>query len=303
VSAGSVRQATAERAELHSIADRIQIAPSVLMPRLGVGTSHVVGVHDVDREIPAALELGYRLIDTASSYRNEAEIGQALKKADCPRSELFVTSKVWPSDQGYKSTLRAFEASRARLGLDYLDLYLIHWPEPSQTADTWRAFEELQMRGEVRAIGVSNFMPGDFEQLYQTANVPPAINQVEFHPFLQRPELLEYCREHGVAIEAWSPLIRGRVQGVPELAEIGERHGKTEAQVTIRWILQKGIVTIPKSTHIERLRENADVFDFSLSAEEMATIDALDRNEHENRKPGLPVRFNRPFIRLAKQWR
>jgi diketogulonate reductase-like aldo/keto reductase len=236
----------------------------------------------VRRAIASALELGYRLIDTATSYGNEAEIGAALRQAGVAREELFVTSKVWPSDQGYDRTLMAFETSRSRLGLDYLDLYLIHWPEPRLTTQTWRALEELHAAGAVRAIGVSNFTHEDLAQLDSTANMPPAVNQIEFHPHLQRPELIAECRVRGIAIEAWSPLMRGRVEGVPKLVEIGKTHGKTAAQVTIRWILQKNIITVPKSTHEARLRENADVFDFALSAAEMAAIDALDRGRHES---------------------
>lgn len=277
-----VPRATPVSVELHSIADRVEIAPGVLMPRLGIGTSHVVGAGDVEREVLTGLELGYRSIDTATSYRNEAEIGAAIQKSGVAREELFVTTKVWPSDQGFEPTLRAFEVSRSRLGLDYVDLYLIHWPEPSLTAQTWRAFEELRASGAVRAIGVSNFMRSDFSQLLETANVTPAVNQIEFHPYLQRPELVAYCRSIGVVVEAWSPLMRGKVNAIPELVEIAAKHGKSVPQVTLRWILQRGIVTVPKSTHKERLRENADIFDFVLTPAEMAAIDALDRGEHES---------------------
>lgn len=213
--------ASASTTGLHSITDRVEIAPSVMMPRLGLGTSHVVGAREVERVIGAGLELGYRLIDTATSYRNEADIGVALERAGVAREELFITTKVWPSDQGYEPTLRAFEKSRSRLRLDYIDLYLIHWPRPDVTAQTWRAFEELHASGQVRAIGVSNFMRSDFEQLFETAKVPPAIDQIEFHPLLQRPALVEYCRTHGVTVEAWSPLIRGRVGRIPNSLRSG----------------------------------------------------------------------------------
>jgi methylglyoxal/glyoxal reductase len=277
MNAQTAQPSSAEHVELHSIADRVPIATGVMMPRLGVGTSHVVGSHDIEREITTALALGYRLIDTATAYGNEGEIGSVLAHTDVPREELFVTSKVWPADQGYEHTLRAFETSRSRLGLDYLDLYLIHWPEAALMAETWRAFELLLDRGEVRAIGVSNFMREDFKRLFAIANVPPAVDQIEFHPFLQRPWLVEYCRSRDVALEAWSPLMRGKITAIPKLAEIGARHDKTAAQVTLRWILQQGIVTIPKSIHEDRLRQNADIFDFELSAGEMAEIEALDR--------------------------
>lgn len=282
MSDGDVLGARPTSVELHSLADRVQIAPSVFMPRLGIGTSHVVGADDVEREVLGGLEIGYRSVDTATSYGNEAEIGAALRKSGVAREELFVTTKVWPADQGYEGTLRAFDASRSRLGLDYVDLYLIHWPEPSLTAQTWRAFEELYATGAVRAIGVSNFMKSDFAQLLETANVTPAVNQIEFHPYLQRPELVEYCRSIGVTVEAWSPLMRGRISTIRELRDIAEHHAKSVAQVTLRWILQRGIVTVPKSTHQDRLQENADIFDFALTSAEMDVIDALDRGEHES---------------------
>jgi methylglyoxal/glyoxal reductase len=262
---------------LHSIADRIEIAPRVLMPRLGVGTSHVVGMDAVANEITSALILGYRLIDTATAYRNESEIGVTLQRAGVPREELFLTSKVWASDQGYESTLRACEASRSKLRTDYLDLYLIHWPESSLTAETWRAFEKLHAEGLVRAIGVSNFMKSDFARLDQMASVQPAVDQIEFHPYLQRPRLVDYCHQRGVTVEAYSPLLRGRMTLDAGLRKIGSRYDKTAAQVTLRWILQRGLVTIPKSANAERLRENADIYDFSLTPEEMTAIDQLDR--------------------------
>jgi diketogulonate reductase-like aldo/keto reductase len=262
--------------------------------RVGDGVRRVRIGHDLDLvaerlangthvvEILTGLEIGYRLIDTAEAYGNESEIGDVLRRAGLPRDELFVTSKVWNSDQGYESTLRAFRESCARLRLDCVDLYLIHWPEPSLTRETWRALEELRARGDVRAIGVSNFMQRDLDMLFECCELPPAVDQFEFHPHLQRHALVDYCRSHGVTVEAWAPLMRGRGTDLPQLAEIGERHGKTAAQVTLRWILQQGIVTIPKSVHAERIRENADVFDFALSDDEMAAIDALDRGQHES---------------------
>jgi diketogulonate reductase-like aldo/keto reductase len=264
------------------MAERVEIAENVFMPRLGLGTSHVVGAEEVERQLRSALALGYRHIDTAAGYHNESEIGQALDVLGVPREELFVTSKLWPWDQGYQQALRGCEQSLRRLGLDYLDLYLIHWPERAHTAETWRAFEQLLAEGKVRSIGVSNFTVADLKQLAETARTPPAVNQVEFHPYLQRPELVSYCEAHGIVVEAWSPLMRGRIESIPELTEIGRAYGKTSAQVTLRWILQRGLVTIPKSTHEERLRENADIFDFDLSAQDVARIDALDRGRAES---------------------
>lgn len=270
---------THERVVPRSIADTVEIAPGVLMPRLGLGTSQAYpGV--VEREIAIGLDLGYRHIDTAATYGNEPEIGASIARSGVPRHEISLATKVWNTEQGYQATLRAFDASRRRLGVDYLDLYLIHWPQPGMTADTWRAMEELLRRGEVRAIGVCNFTIEHLEELFRTAETPPAIDQFELHPWLQRPGLQDYCNSHGIVVQAWAPVMRGRASRVTRLTEIGHRYGKTGAQVSIRWILQKGHTTIPKSVHEQRLRENADVFDFELSDEEMRFIDSMDRGEH-----------------------
>lgn len=269
----------AERTELRSIADTVEIAAGVQMPRLGLGTSRSYP-GEVEREIQVGFELGYRLVDTASAYRNEAAVGRALRRSGVPREEYFVTSKVWNTDQGFDTTLAAFEASCDRLGLEYLDLYLIHWPQTETTAETWRAMERLHDEGVVRAIGVSNFMPADLDLLLSDAEVRPAIDQFEFHPWMQRHEVVEYCHDRGITVQAWAPLMRGHVGEVPELVEIAREHGKTAAQVAIRWILQQGIITIPKTVHEERLRENAAVFDFELTAAEMEAISRLDRRQH-----------------------
>lgn len=269
----------ADKTELGSVADRVEVADGVMMPRLGLGTSQAYP-GKVETEIRVGLELGYRLIDTASMYGNEREIGAAVAASGLPRHEVFLATKVWNTDQGFQTTLRSFDASRRRLGVDYVDLYLIHWPQPGTTAETWRAMEELVRRGDVRAIGVCNFMKVHLEELARTAIMAPAVNQFELHPWMQRPQLQQYCLEHGITIQAWAPVMRGRASRVPELASIGGRYGKTGAQVSIRWLLQKGFTTIPKSTHEDHLRENADVFDFELSDEDMRAIEALDRDEH-----------------------
>ncbi|HSK46981.1 MAG TPA: aldo/keto reductase [Coriobacteriia bacterium] len=273
-------QATApERVLLRSISDRVEIAPGVHMPRLGLGTSQSAP-GEVEHAIEVAFDLGYRLVDTATAYRNERAIGAALAATGVPRQDYFVTTKVWADDQGYRPTLAAFETSCKKLKLDYIDLYLIHWPDPPNTAGTWKAMEELLDGGSVRSIGVSNFTERDLETLFETARVMPAVDQFELHPLRQRPYLQDYCRENEITIEAWAPLMRGKAHRVPELVAVGERHGKTAAQVSIRWILQKEMVTVPKSVHAERIRENASVFDFELSPEEMAAIDQLDRDQH-----------------------
>jgi methylglyoxal/glyoxal reductase len=264
--------------ELHSLTDRVEIAPGVAMPRLGVGTYRASEV-DAHQEVAWALEIGYRGVDTAALYGNEADVGRAIAESGLPRDDVFVATKVWNDDQGYESTLAAFDESLRKLALGHVDLYLVHWPIPSRMQDTWRAMEEILASGRTRAIGVCNHLPHHLERLLSFATVPPAIDQVEFHPGLQQPDLHAYCDEHRITMQAWAPVMRGRVFQIPTLVEIGRRHGKTAAQVSIRWILQLGVTTIPKSVHRERLVENADVFDFELSAEEMAAIAALDRSE------------------------
>lgn len=273
--------------ELHSLADRVEIAPGVAMPRLGFGTYRADEGPDVEGEVTAALEIGYRGVDTAAMYGNEASIARAIRTSGIPREELFVATKVWNTDQGYERTHAAFERSLEELGFDYVDLYLVHWPVRHHMHDTWRAMEEILQSGRARAIGVCNHLEHHLEELARKANVTPAVDQVEYHPMLQQPSLRRYLREHGVTMQAWAPVMRGRVNDIPELVEIARRHGKTPAQVSIRWILQSGVTTIPKSIHRERLEENADVFDFELDQREMSTIDHLDRGHRIGSHPDL----------------
>ncbi len=268
-----------ESPELNSLADTVEIAPGVMMNRLGLGTYKANEGPDVEGEVEFGLSIGYRLVDTAALYGNEGSVGEALRASGIPREELFVTTKLWNTEQGYDTTLAAFDASLAALNMDYVDLYLIHWAMPATTADTWRAMEEILASGRTRAIGVCNFLPHHIDDLMQTANVPPAVNQFEFHMRLQQPELVAYCREHGITMQAWAPIMRGRVNLIPELVEIAQRHRKTPAQISIRWILQQGITTIPKSVHSDRIAENADVYGFALSDSEMAVIAGLDTAE------------------------
>ncbi len=274
-----------EQIALHSLTDTIEIAPGVAMPRLGLGTFRSSAGAEVEHEVRWALELGYRGIDTASMYGNEESVGRAVAHSGVPREELFVATKLWNDEQGYDTTLAACERSLARLGLDYVDLYLIHWPMPDTTAETWRALEHLREDGVVRAIGVCNFLVPHLEGLLAIANVPPAVDQVEHHPRLQQPELRDFLREHGVTMQAWAPIMRGAVAQIPEIVDMAQAHGKTPAQVTLRWILQHGVTTIPKSVHRERIAENADVYDFELTDAEMAAVDALDRGERLGRNP------------------
>jgi diketogulonate reductase-like aldo/keto reductase len=263
----------------------VTLANDVKMPLLGFGTYKVTGDETVEASVLTALETGYRSIDTASMYENEAAIGRALRESGVPRDELFIATKCWNDEQGYAQARVAFERSCERLGLEYLDLYLVHWPVAAHYADTWRAFEELYAEDLVRAIGVCNFLPAHHEVLRAVATVMPMVDQVEFHPRLQQPDLVDYCRTAGIALEAWAPLMRGGITEIAEIVAIAEHHGVTPAQVTIRWLLQREIIAIPKSVHADRIRENADVFAFELTAEECATLDALDTGQRVGRHP------------------
>jgi 2,5-diketo-D-gluconate reductase A len=249
----------------------------VEIPQLGFGVFQVPPP-EAQIVVELALEAGYRHIDTAAAYRNEEGVGTAVAMSGLAREDLFVTTKLWNSQQGYDSTLAAFEDSLGRLGLDYVDLYLIHWPVPSEDrfVDTWRAFERIHDEGRARTIGVSNFRVEDIERLEREADTRPTINQIELHPRFQQDDLRAWHAEHGIATEAWSPLAQGDLLTDETIAGIAEHHGKTPAQAILRWHLQLGNVVIPKSVTPERIRENLDLFDFELSEEELAAIERLD---------------------------
>lgn len=252
----------------------------VPMPQLGFGVWQVPD-DEAATAVATALEAGYRSIDTAAIYQNERGTGQAVAASGIPREELFVTTKLWNSDQGYDATMRAFDASLEKLGLDHVDLYLIHWPLPSKDAyvDTYRAFEKIHADGRARAIGVSNFLPEHLDRLIGETSVVPAVNQIELHPQLQQAASREAHARHGIATEAWSPLGQGKgILEVPAILAIARKHGRTPAQVVLRWHLQLGNVVIPKSVTPSRIRENIDVFDFTLDPEDLAAIAALDEN-------------------------
>lgn len=265
--------------ELCSLADKVEIAPGVAINRLGLGTYRANQGPDVEGEVRYGLSIGYRTIDTAALYGNEAGVGRVVRESGLARDEVFITSKLWNTDQGYDSALKAFDASLSRLGFDYVDLYLVHWPIGEKMRDTWRAMEEILASGRTRAIGVCNFLIHHLEDLGTFANVPPALNQFEHHPRLQQHGLVDYCQDRGIMVQAWAPIMRGRVSLIPELVKIAQTHGKTPAQVSLRWILQRGVITIPKSVHERRIAENANLYDFTLSDAEMAIIDSLDRGE------------------------
>ncbi|KKZ69756.1 aldo/keto reductase [Streptomyces showdoensis] len=248
------------------------------MPQLGFGVWQVPDA-EAEQAVGTALEAGYRSIDTAAIYGNETGTGKALAASGLPREELFVTTKLWNSDQGYDATLRAFDDSLGKLGLDHVDLYLIHWPVPNKDAyvDTYRAFEKILADGRARAIGVSNFHPEHLERLIAETSVVPAVNQIELHPQLQQAAAREVHARHGIATEAWSPLGQGRgLLEVPAIVAIAQKHARTPAQIVLRWHVQVGNVVIPKSVTPSRIRENIAVFDFELDAEDMAGLTALD---------------------------
>lgn len=258
------------------------LANGVEIPSLGFGTWRMEEGPETQAAVEDALAQGYRHIDTAAFYQNEKSVGRAVRASGLKREEVFVTSKVWNQDRGYEKTLAAFDRTMENLGLDYLDLYLIHWPAAAHQYDnweevnrqTWRALVELYRAGRVKAIGVSNFLPHHLRALLES-EVVPMVDQIEFHPGCQQKETLACCREHGILVEAWSPLGRGRVLGEPLLKELGQKYGKSPAQICLRWCLDQGVLPLPKSVTPARIQENLDVFDFALSPEDLARMAAL----------------------------
>ncbi|MCY8515390.1 aldo/keto reductase [Bacillus atrophaeus] len=268
-----------------SLKDTVKLHNGVEMPRFGLGVFKVENGSEATESVKAAIKNGYRSIDTAAIYKNEEGVGAGIKESGVARDELFITSKVWNEDQGYETTLAAFEKSLERLELDYLDLYLIHWPGKDKYKDTWRALEKLYKDGKVRAIGVSNFQVHHLEELLKDAEIKPMVNQVEFHPCLTQVELREYCKKQGIQVEAWSPLMQGQLLDNEVLKQIAEKHKKSVAQVILRWDLQQDVITIPKSIKEHRIIENADIFDFELSQEDIEKINALNKDERVGPNP------------------
>ena len=264
--------------------DYVTLNNGVKMPQLGFGTFQIKDPAECERAVRDAIDVGYRLIDTAASYGNEEAVGKAVRECGIPREELFITTKLWVSDTSYEGAKRGFAASMERLGLDYLDLYLIHWPRPLAFRDTyqevnretWKAFEYLLEKGYVRAIGVSNFLPVHMEALLKTAQVIPMVDQIEFHPGWMQPETAAFCKEHDILVEAWSPLGSGKLLEDPKLKEFGQKYGRSTAQICLRWCLQKGHLPLPKSVTPVRIKENLQLFDFQISQEDMAVIDKLE---------------------------
>ena len=264
---------------IKNIKDCAVLYNGLKMPWLGFGVWQMNDGAEVAAAVRHALAVGYGSIDTASVYGNELGVGQAIRDSGIPREEIFLTTKVWNDDQRTRRTLAAFEESLKRLQTDYVDLYLIHWPVKDCYLETWRVLEQIYASGRAKAIGVSNFLVSHLEDVLREGKVVPAVNQIEFHPYLVQPELLRYCQSRKIQVEAWSPLMQGHVVEVAEIQTLASKYRKTPAQIVLRWNLQHDVVTIPKSARPERIAENTGIFDFELSAEDMNQLDALDQGK------------------------
>ncbi|MEA3450716.1 MAG: aldo/keto reductase [Bacteroidota bacterium] len=248
------------------------------IPVLGLGTYLNTKQQDIIKAIETAYQHGIRLIDTAEIYRNEEQIGNAIKKLNIDRKKLFITSKVWNSEHGFDTTISSFKRSLENLQTDYLDLYLIHWPSAEKFIDSWKAMEQLYEQGLIKNIGVSNFHKTHLEQLLQTAKITPAVNQIELHPYLIQKDLNDFCRQQNIVIESWSPIAKGKVADDYDLLKIAYTHGKSQVQITLRWHLQNGFISIPKSTNPKHIREFSNVFNFELTEKEMQIVSNLNKN-------------------------
>jgi len=277
----------------------VKLNNSVTMPQIGLGTWLTKDGPEVEQAVITALKYGYRLIDTAKYYGNEESIGRAIKASGIKREEIFITTKLWNADQGYEPALKAFEESLERLGLDYIDLYLIHWPMPKvgKYIETWKAFEKLYADKKVRAIGVSNFTIETLQDLINNAGVMPVINQIELHPKFAQHEMRDFCKQHNIQVESYSPLMHGGdILSDNVIQRIADKYHKTIAQVVLRWHIQNGLVVIPKSVDPDRIRENINIFDFHLDDNEMQIIDAMDAGVRNNPDPD---KFNRLSLLLT----
>jgi diketogulonate reductase-like aldo/keto reductase len=268
-----------------SLAARKQLNHGGSIPVLGLGVWQAVAGKETRRAVREAVSCGYRLIDTAFIYGNEREVGEAIRTCGLPPGEVFVTTKLWNADHGYDATIRACRKSLSTLGLPRIDLYLIHWPVEGKRLDTWKAMVTLKEEGLCSAIGVSNYTIAHLRELLEVSPVVPAVNQVEFHPFLYQKELLSFCQENGIVLEAYSPLTRGERLSDRRLVAIAREYGKSTAQLLLRWALQHGTVVIPKSVHPQRIKENAEVFDFVISAGDMKTLDNVNEDRRYNWDP------------------
>ncbi len=263
-----------------TIRSRLKLNTGAEMPMLGLGVWNIASGGPTRKAVRAAFEAGVRLVDTAKMYGNEDDVGAAVRESGLPRDEVFITTKLWNSDHGYESTLRAYEASVKRTGLPFVDLYLVHWPVPRLRQETWRAMERLLREGKVGSVGVSNYMVPHLEELLASSDVVPAVNQIELSPFLYPKDVIDFCVKHGIAVEAYSPLTKGHRLGDRRLKAVAQKYGKSVPQVLIRWGLQQGIIEIPKSAKPDHIRENAAVFDFEIRPEDVRALDSLSEDLH-----------------------
>ncbi len=264
----------------------VSLNNAVKMPYVGLGLFQNKNESEIDAAIKNAWNSGYRLFDTASIYKNEIGVGKAIKHLYVNRNEIFVTSKVWNRDQGYDTTLKAFEESLQRLNLEYLDLYLIHWPVEGRYIQTWKALEELYKTGKVKAIGVSNFLMHHLEDILDKDTICPMVNQIEYHPWLLQHELIAFCQKNKIQVQGWAPLMKGKVFEIRVITDLAKKYNKSAVQIVLRWNLQKGVLVIPKSVNKERIETNCDIFNFSINDADMHLIDALNKNERIGPDPG-----------------
>jgi len=270
---------------LSSIDDRAKLNNGLEMPWLGFGVFLMEPGEETELAVKRALDAGYRSIDTAAIYENEASVGKAIKASGFSRDELFITTKLWNADQGYDSALKAFDESMKKLQIEVLDLYLIHWPVVGRYVESWKALEKLYKDGTVKAIGLSNFQIHHIQDILEISEVVPTVNQVEFHPRLRQVDLHNFCIENQIQLQAWAPLMQGKALDIPELVNLGEKYGKSPAQILIRWDLQLQVLTIPKSITPHRIIENCQVFDFNLSDDDMALIESLNQDQRVGPDP------------------
>ena len=270
---------------INDFADSTKLNNGLAMPWLGFGVFLMEPGEETELAVKRALEAGYRSIDTAAIYKNEASVGKAIKESDLPREELFITTKLWNSDQGYDTALKAFDESMNKLQLEVLDLYLVHWPVVGRYVESWKALEKLYQDGRVRAIGISNFKIHHIEDILGMCQVKPMLNQVEFHPRLRQADLHQFCVQNQIQLQAWAPLMQGKALDIPEIVEMAGKYEKSPAQILIRWDLQHQVGTIPKSITPHRIIENAEVFDFQISEDDMASIDALNQDKRVGPDP------------------
>ena len=288
-----------------NIKSRVRLANGIKIPLLGLGVFKVKEGKDVENTVITALNNGYRCIDTAQAYHNEEGVGRGIKASGIPREDIFLITKVENNHQGYINTYKAFYKSLEHLQTDYIDLYLIHWPKGRKSVETWKAMEELYKKGLIRAIGVSNFKIHHLEYLLPHCNVIPLVNQVEFNPHHAQPQLYNYCKSKNIQLQAWGPLMEGKIVKIPEIIELSKKYNKTAAQIVLRWDLQKGVCTIPKSVKPERIAANADIFDFQITDYDMQLIDSLNidnpRRHHQDKFMFLlEALFKKPTFSLFK---